>query len=379
MERTKRRKWRWFVRFILIVGLTLAGIWAGRPRERLLMAVARPIMKLGRTREQFCWASDHQLLIVTTKPLPSQDSESNPTDADWQISVDLLDTKTHSRTPLDALTERIKRSGVSRMTGPAGIEVSPDGTWVQWGAYVRGAEWVSPRVARLDGSHYRAWNRSLFEDDFYPDARHVVQLTAGDPVMVVRDLLDPTQDRSFRTLAEARAALMPYAALHPDYLYVPFPRDDAPAGVGVLETYRTEDRAEFILYGMKSPHPRQTRRLKLPEGAKLLMNNPSLQQQSVYWHLQVRDVPPHPFLDWLHRIFPRFGSKPTDEEGLWVSRADGGGMREIGHVPLDIVRQVNGKGVPAPSFEEFQWLPDGKQISFVYHATLYVVPAEPER
>ena len=376
MERTKRRKLGWAVGFSLIVALTMAGIWAGRPRERLLMAVARPVMTMAMPREQICWVNDHQLLIVSTKPQPSEDSKGNPIHPIWQGSVDLLDTGTHSRTSLDALTALIKRSRVSAMVGPAGVEVSPDGGWFEWGAYVEGAEWVSPRVARLDGSHYREWTRSLFEEDFYPDARHVVQLMAGDPVMVVCDLLDPTRDRSFRKLEEARAALAPYTALRPAYLYVPFPEGNAAA---IIETYRTEDRAEFIFSGLKSPHPRQTRRVKLPEGAKLLMDGLSPQQQSVFCHLQIMDVRPHPFLDWLHRIFPKFGAKPTEEEGLWVSRADGGGMREIGHVPLDVASLVNGKRVPFPSLDDFQWLPDGKQISFLYHGTLYVAPAEPER
>jgi hypothetical protein len=42
----------------------------------------------------------------------------------------------------------------------------------------------------------------------------------------------------------------------------------------------------------------------------------------------------------------------------------------LGHVPgqFDFVGRPN-------QLEQVQWLPDGKQISFIYHGTLYVVNA----
>ena len=35
-------------------------------------------------------------------------------------------------------------------------------------------------------------------------------------------------------------------------------------------------------------------------------------------------------------------------------------------------------GVPQNILEKVQWLPDGKQVSFIYQGTLYIVSAEPE-
>jgi hypothetical protein len=48
-------------------------------------------------------------------------------------------------------------------------------------------------------------------------------------------------------------------------------------------------------------------------------------------------------------------------------------MREIGYVPTDLDANGNLEG----QLTHIEWLPDGKQISFVYHGALYVVPAEP--
>ena len=81
-------------------------------------------------------------------------------------------------------------------------------------------------------------------------------------------------------------------------------------------------------------------------------------------------------ISWLHRLFPKIDSEPTLREGFWASRADGGGLREIGEVSLPWSAHDH---FWENTFDDIQWLPDGKQISFVYHGMLYIVPAEPEK
>ena len=116
--------------------------------------------------------------------------------------------------------------------------------------------------------------------------------------------------------------------------------------------------------------PIQTRILKLPEGVKLIRGEASPQQQSVFYCVNRSRMPP--ILDWIHRAFPRFEIKPVLTEELWVSRSDGRGMHEIGHVriPSDPGRTTLG---------DIRWLPDGRKISFVYRNLLYVARVEPEK
>ena len=109
----------------------------------------------------------------------------------------------------------------------------------------------------------------------------------------------------------------------------------------------------------------------------------SRQQKAIVGYLRV--VQPLPVFVWLHRMIPRFNAQPTVTEGLWVSRPDGGGWQEIGHVRKedsdDLYKKSDPFGLhgdPANRLEDIHWLPDGKQVYFRYHGVLYVAPAVPE-
>jgi len=46
-------------------------------------------------------------------------------------------------------------------------------------------------------------------------------------------------------------------------------------------------------------------------------------------------------------------------------------MQELGHVPT----HLDEDGTSQELLGEIQWLPNGRQISFVYQGTLYMMPA----
>src|SRR5205085_698571 len=90
-----------------------------------------------------------------------------------------------------------------------------------------------------------------------------------------------------------------------------------------------------------------------------------------------------PWRAWLHRLLPAFPLQERSVVSLWVSRADGREMREIG--------ALDGTGIEVPSASDdgegvvyfpilqaltLQWLPDGRGLSFVHHDMLYTVPVE---
>jgi len=105
----------------------------------------------------------------------------------------------------------------------------------------------------------------------------------------------------------------------------------------------------------------------MPKNALPVVAEPSGQNSTILYDLRFETIPP--LMGWLHRILPRIPATPRITEGLWVSRVDGTGMREIGHV----------SGANDRCLEDIEWLPDGKHISFVYRGMLYTVPTERPR
>lgn len=94
-------------------------------------------------------------------------------------------------------------------------------------------------------------------------------------------------------------------------------------------------------------------------------------------HSVMKMNPEKQTLCWLsvHRLIPKFNPRPIYTESVWISRTDGHGMQELGHVPT----HLDENGTPQDLLRDVRWLPDGRQISFVYEGTLYVMPAVCEK
>jgi len=117
----------------------------------------------------------------------------------------------------------------------------------------------------------------------------------------------------------------------------------------------------------------------LPGAPGLCQEKVSPQETAILHYVQATRS--QPLRVWLHRILSAVALKPTAREELWVSRPDGQGVHLIGYVPA----KLNADGSVHDYHEDqkgalanLQWLPGGKQVSFIYAGTLYVVPAEPE-
>lgn len=389
MERTQktRRLWRVGVGMV-VVALIVVAIWKVWPRERLLMEVAHPIVKVEPERvdyadaenEETYWLSASQLLIVTPDPKNAdrdrQVQNGVYAQKTWQGSADMLDTSTHKKSHLTALTRLIQRTTVRPMWRPDSFEISPDGTWLRWQTYGGSDGWPCPRAAHLDGTHYREWTREKRgQESFFLDSQHLCQIREDLP-MTVRDLLDPRQDREYAKPEKAQSVFMQYAAQHPTFLVLPDPDIRGTSKADEIDVYHTQDRLRLIHEGNEDPNgpqPIQKWQPQFPTDAHLQRARVSPQQKAVLFDRVEWRLPA--LLTWLHQIIPKFDPKPAPIEELWVSRADGRGLHEIGCVPAGFYSDGN----PAYALEDVKWLPDGKQISFIYNATLYVVPAEPKK
>lgn len=364
-------RWRRLGIGLMVGALAAAGIARMWPHERLLMQVAHPVIGIDPDSQQTCWLSSHQLLIVTT-------SNSGYTKGNWQGEAEIYDMASHTRNRLTSLTNLLLRTTVDPMGAVGRFEMSPDGTWLRWEAYFgHGAARPSLRVAHLDGTGYRAWDNE-YGEKFFLDSSHLVQTRGyGANIMVVSDIQDPRKDRKYRTLAQAQNAITRYKEQQPVWIMVQRHGVELSDSYAEIETYRTQDRIRAAPDDdrnvQKSPEPLRKHRMAFPTGAAIKEAEVSPQQQFIVYDLQITQQ--NPLFSWLHRLLPNFAAETTLREGFWVSRADGGGMREIGHVSLPWSAHDSFESI----FEDVSWLPDGKQISFVYHSMLYVVPAEPEK
>jgi hypothetical protein len=369
MERAGRRIWGYAAGATLFVVALAVGLWLAWPHERRLLSVAHPVLKVDMEREAWYWLSAHQLLILTT------DHENRPGNPHWTGHADLLDTNTHVQTRLEGLSALFAKPDMSPMDPPANFQLSPNGQKLYW-YNQRGSGrtdlWFAA-VANLDGTHYREWpDDAMSFPNYWLDSQHYVEAWwKGEneanygkvDTVHVFDVENSQDDKIYPvSSSSARALLKQYYDSHPTLVEV-----DRSSAHPTIEVFRTERR--YV-------RPKQILRsypLALPEDASLERNDVNPQQNAIVYFVRFSKVP-----SWtaqLHRWFASFPARPIVTDGLWISGADGKDFHEIGHVPS----KSDASGAPEEQLTVMEWLPDGKQVSFVYQDTLYVVPAGMEK
>ncbi len=354
--------------------LVVAVLWREWPRELLLTEVARPVVNV-EPHESWYWLSDDQLLVM------SVDREGRwPLLNTWQGHADLFDRKTHLRTLLPGLTTLLHRSDVSPQGAPSSFELSPGHTWLIWTNYRTPDNYPFPAAAHLDGTHYREWGMDKSEESFFLDDRHFVQETGdADFSILVRDLQDARNDKRYpRTAPQAKALLASQTARQPYYLFADRSGDETKASLE-LDAYRTEDTLPALFAyrypQRKPPVPHHTTLVRLPVGAVLLNSEVSPQQGRVLYHLYI--VRENSLAALLKRVSPKFVVKPAVTEEIWFSRANETQMHKIGEILRPSDGYTASDAEDPNQLRNVEWLPDGKQISFIYHGMLYIVSAEP--
>jgi len=360
--------------------LVAAGIWRVWPHERLLTEMAHPVMEIKTKNEKAYWLSNNRLLILTTTQRSNEDAvrRSSAAPQYWKGYADILNLDTGTKTRLSGLTDLLNRktaipeNRTMPWTTPEKFEMSPNGQWLLWQINDDYHDWYWLRVAHIDGTHVRAWDSSPVFEHYWQDSRHLIQL---EPLgtMIVTDLQDPAKDRSYWLPGQTSDTFAQHLTQHPLYIGIVYPQTPFENYVEI-DTGRMQDHIQFYEEEAKQSHTLQKRKIKLPEGAYTQEVVVSPQQTAIFYHLQKIWI--SPVSTWLYRILPKFYMfymKPILTEELWISRADGSDLHEIGHVPTSMDKTGN----PAFQLHALHWLPDGKHISFVAQGRLYVVPAEP--
>lgn len=374
MEKKQRRRRIWLVVGALL-GATLMTVWLCRP-EPTLIDISRVVgpIQIGNQagNQQWKWLSDEELLVLTSDTGTEADS--------WQGHAERWNVITGKHIRMAGLTDLLNRQGTVPEGMPRLWALSPNRSWLVWVNFLGGGDVLLPASAHLDGTHWRFWRTPTLDVGFFADDLHWIEQPEEEtPATQVIDLQDKKKDQNYRPGApQAKAIFARYILLHPHFVSVEL----SPKGGSIdISTYRTEDAQALVASQQGEGRPRngvipiQKGTVNLPPETNMVMAEPSPKQETILYYLQTNHI--NPVLSLLHRVVPTIAKAPIRTESLWISKTDGSGFHEIGHV---IVPRSQEKDIAAESnegeFASVEWLPGGKQVAFVYRHTLYVVPAK---
>jgi hypothetical protein len=89
-----------------------------------------------------------------------------------------------------------------------------------------------------------------------------------------------------------------------------------------------------------------------------------------YIEMTIREKQLSPLTVLLHRARPSYRPHRVLLSSLWVCRADGRDLHEVGHITCDLDDQTS------TTLSDVQWMPDSKRLSFEYADALWTVAVE---
>ena len=92
-------------------------------------------------------------------------------------------------------------------------------------------------------------------------------------------------------------------------------------------------------------------------------------------HGQRAQVPA--LMSLVHRVLPFLPVNLVTTEELWLKRPDVEGIQEVGYIPA--TAPVDPTASPDAHLEQVQRSKDGKQVSFIFHGMLYILPINPTK
>jgi hypothetical protein len=336
-----------------ILLLVVSGAVIRRLREPVLLNSARRVANVSAWWDdatpidaQFMvWTTDTQLFAMGSAKADESSVLGYLTDP--PSLPFLYDTRNHHRTDLTRLAGQI--NSISASTSR--FDVAPDGKHLAWTSN-------SPDkidVALLDGSERTTWHVSNPTDVAWErDSKHWRALCrqggSREDVMITASIdapriVTPPKPRE----AYDRASLEGVHEEMENEFQVDVVADQVASAV-------SGRRAEVRTIQLKDPEGTTINDLIVsPDGRFIAWELQSLKHRDIFWKEK---------LPWLNRFL---GPTVRHRMELWVSKADGTDMHEIGYCPLD----ADSDDDSGPKL--ILWQPDSKHMSFVYKGFLYVV------
>ena len=340
------------------------------PRERLLTEIAHPVVAIDTSiiaehdpKETVYWLDTNRLLILTG----DYDDPHRP--QNWHGRAALYDVTTRIRRPLDSLTQLLNRPGLSLERGATDFELSPKGNWLRFQNHLNGPNFECVTVVlKIEGIQSRQWVPERIDLFFWVDDEHIAQLYVDSDggqyeLLKVYDLSNPQRDQFVKQSSPAGvAAIAQYDYSHPLSQEVIFFHDDT----FYDDTVRAISRSFF---DMGTRHVTiRTDKFRLPKNGRLIDWPNALHLSDTILHGQRTEVPM--LVSWLHRLLPFVPANPVTTEELWLKRPGVEDVQELGHIPATVEVDNFFKS----RLEQVQRLRDGKQVSFIFHGMLYVMP-----
>ncbi|HLK60380.1 MAG TPA: hypothetical protein VKU00_27715 [Chthonomonadaceae bacterium] len=259
---------------------------------------------------------------------------------------------------------------VSRMWDDDGfykqrIEISPDGQWVLWSGdfHPEDYSYHGTYYARLDGSqkfHVADKKGEFIGWRWLPDSRHLLETTGKEDEQTGEYTLSKAVIRTIDGLRITRALSRRQAKVYLDNRLVTMVSNHRV----IFEDYihAGADLAQHVLEEIEAdPEPKRLHRWTITP--------PKTSERE-----EMQISPNGRRLAWI--LFQPTASQDFHKATLCTSSMDGSHMREIGHLrvpPLGSMGEIS-------DFDQYphrlKWLPDGKQLSFLYKDTLYTLPID---
>lgn len=303
----------------------------------------------------------------------------------------LLDVRSGQRTPLTALESLIKRNS-SMLDGDPVVnwELSADGSRVIWtneSLATGRSQTIGVHLARIDGSEHMFWpwksKDGVFSAHWLSNDRWIAD-TDYSPSGQAAHAITATNDGT------SRVHRFSIGRLEADYLSSPDATTSVPPS-NQFDILTAESQASSYRLAVQRHH------MTAPRGTECYTADVDRSGKRVVWLLRSQPAMPS-WRTWLSRVFNMPAPKAEPRLEFWVSNIDGGQMRRIGFVPIQATDGHSSRtrtfymltGTPAPpvvpgedldvvaikAADKLRWLPDGKHISFVHYATLWVVPVD---
>lgn len=411
MQVSPGRSRRWAL-FALFTGITAVALTAsllyrlGPPGRAPLPGAVRVASAQGwqranpsrRDQITYFWLSPHELLVFTGANRRS-------------LQAIRYDTRTGRQTPLPALTRELRTARLLRM-----LDVSPNGRWLLWAD--KGARPPRPVVTAIDGTQTFRWPQGWHNTSlaWLPDSSgwvRTAQTRSGPSIQTYRigsrraDYvpiagghigfpLGITPQGYIITISGDDLTMMDSGEVFPPPVWLPphAMKSNSPYAASIrLPEFNPLEAMPLRLWGSTPTKARITRyRLSAlgtrmgagPRRREFSVNLPARLNTTtsarhaaaalspdgtrIAWLLYSEEVAP-PLEQWTARMLSPvliLQRPPRYRLHLYISNADGTGMRAVGHV--DVPRGDRSRSV-------LRWTPDGKRLSFVYNHALWTVPA----
>ncbi len=328
------------------------------------------------------WLSQNELLLSHTSRV---NGSQNP-----RSEVRRWDLRNGSQIPLDALNHWLTPwNNISDESA-----VSPDSKWMLLYNFYKGIEEYGPHATvpkpnsparrkvigiTLDGAHQITFFKQAAESNlaWLPDNRHLIEwqeTDKGTQLFALYDMQSPQAHTILPVVIDKRAN--PPITLSEENTLGVTAADHLLLSNWTVRASPDDTISPIFVYDIDlRSRPVNIRQIRLPlPRAEIEEIALSPDGGTIAWKFFFREPYSRPnllqrLLAYLHHQNMTTPSpySATGKVALWISRADGSDLHEIGHI---------NQASELIDLAMITWLPDGKSLSFIYQDALYIVPAD---